>query len=214
MDIHTGVMMKIHDVTRLISEDMTVYKDRESKKIKRTVVADYEKADYYESRMDMDMHCGTHIDAPLHMLKGGDTIEKYDLSKFIGDCKVFDLTDVDEAIRKKDIENLDIQKDDIVIFKTKNSSDQGYNPKFVYIEEDAALYLSEKGIKTVGIDAMSIERDKKEHPSHKIILGANIGVIEDLYLKNVGQGQYFLSALPLNIRGSEASPIRAVLIEK
>ena len=214
MDIHTGVMMKIHDVTRMISEDMTVYKDRESKKIKRTVVADYEKADYYESRIDMDMHCGTHIDAPLHMIKGGDTIEKYDLSKFIGDCKVFDLTDVDEAIRKKDIENLDIQKDDIVIFKTKNSFDQGYNPKFVYIEEDAAMYLSEKGIKTVGIDAMSIERDKKEHPSHKIILGANIGVIEDLYLKNVGQGQYFLSALPLNIRGSEASPIRAVLIEK
>ena len=206
--------MRIHDVTRLISEDMTVYKDRESKKIKRTVVADYEKADYYESRMDMDMHCGTHIDAPLHMIKGGDTIEKYDLSKFIGDCKLFDLTDVDEAIRKKDIENLDIQKDDIVIFKTKNSFDKGYNPKFVYIEEDAALYLSEKGIKTVGIDAMSIERDKKEHPSHKIILGANIGVIEDLYLKNVGQGQYFLSALPLNIRGSEASPIRAVLIEK
>ena len=206
--------MRIHDVTRLISEDMTVYKDRESKKIKRTVVADYEKADYYESRMDMDMHCGTHIDAPLHMFKGGDTIEKYDLSKFIGDCKLFDLTDVDEAIRKKDIENLDIQKDDIVIFKTKNSFDQGYNPKFVYIEEDAAMYLSEKGIKTVGIDAMSIERDKKEHPSHKIILGANIGVIEDLYLKNVGQGQYFLSALPLNIRGSEASPIRAVLIEK
>ena len=40
MDIHTGVMMRIHDVTRLISEDMTVYKDRESKKIKRTVVAD------------------------------------------------------------------------------------------------------------------------------------------------------------------------------
>ena len=214
MDIHTGVMMKIHDVTRLISEDMTVYKDRESKKIKRTVVADYEKADYYESRMDMDMHCGTHIDAPLHMIKGGDTIEKYDLSKFIGDCKVFDLTDVDEAIRKKDIENLDIQKDDIVIFKTKNSFDKGYNPKFVYIEEDAALYLSEKGIKTVGIDAMSIERDKKEHPSHKIILGSKIGVIEDLYLKNVGNGQYFLSALPLNIRGSEASPIRAVLIEK
>lgn len=214
MDIHTGVMMRIHDVTRLISEDMTVYKDRESKKIKRTVVADYEKADYYESRIDMDMHCGTHIDAPLHMIKGGDTIEKYDLSKFIGDCKVFDLTDVDEAIRKKDIENLDIQKDDIVIFKTKNSFDQGYNPKFVYIEEDAALYLSEKGIKTVGIDAMSIERDKKDHPSHKIILGANIGVIEDLYLKNVGQGQFFLSALPLNIRGSEASPIRAVLIEK
>ena len=46
MDIHTGVTMKIHDVTRLISNDMTVYKDRESKKIKTTIVADYENADY------------------------------------------------------------------------------------------------------------------------------------------------------------------------
>jgi polyketide cyclase len=45
-------------------------------------------------------------------------------------------------------------------------------------------------------------------------LGANIGIIEDLYLRNVGEGQYFLSALPLNIKGSEASPVRAVLIEK
>lgn len=214
MDIHTGVMMTIYDVTRLISEDMTVYKDRESKKIKRTIVADYENADYYESRMDMDMHCGTHIDAPLHMIKDGATIEKYDLAKFIGECKLFDLTNIDEAIRKIDIEKLDIDKDDIVIFKTKNSFDERYNPKFVYLEEDAARYLADKQIKTLGMDAMSIERDKKEHPTHKIILGANIGIIEDLYLRNVGEGQYFLSALPLNIKGSEASPVRAVLIEK
>ena len=205
--------MKIHDVTRLISEDMRVYKDRESKKIKRTVVADYEKADYYESRMDMDMHCGTHIDAPLHMLKGGDTIEKYDLSKFIGDCKVFDLTDVDEAIRRKDIENLDISENDRILFKTRNSFDRRYNPKFVYLEEDAATYLAEKGIKLLGMDAMSIERDKKEHPTHKIILGADIAVLEDLQLELVKEGGYYLSALPLKIKGAEAAPVRAVLIK-
>lgn len=205
--------MKIHDISRLISEDMYVYKNKEEKKIKRTIVSDYTKGHYYESRLDTDMHCGTHIDAPLHMVENGSTIDKYDLSLFIGKCKVFDLTNVKEFIKKDDIANLDIQKDDIIIFKTTNSFDKEYNPKFVYIEEDAASYLVEKGIKTIGIDAMSIERGKEGHPTHKIILGANIGVIEDLALADIKQGHYFLSALPLNIKDSEASPIRAVLIE-
>lgn len=147
------------------------------------------------------------------MVKNGNTIDKYNVSKFIGKCKVFDLTNVDEFITKKDIESLDIQKDDRVIFKTKNSYDTVYNPKFVYIEEDAAEYLAEKQIQSLGIDAMSIERDKKHHPTHKIILRANIGVIEDMMLKDVNEGEYFLSALPLKIKDSDASPIRAVLIE-
>ncbi|MBF1051908.1 MAG: cyclase family protein, partial [Peptostreptococcaceae bacterium] len=107
-----------------------------------------------------------------------------------------------------------INQDEIIIFKTKNSYDIKYNPKFVYIEEDAANYLVEKKIKTIGIDAMSIERDKKDHPAHKIILGAGIGVIEDMMLKDVSQGEYFLSALPLNIKNADASPIRAVLIDE
>lgn len=205
--------MKIHDISRLISEDMYVYKNKEEKKIKRTIVSDYTKGHYYESRIDTDMHCGTHIDAPLHMLENGSTIDRYDLSLFIGKCKVFDLTNVKEFITKDDIANLDIQKDDIIIFKTTNSYDKEYNPKFVYIEEDAASYLVQKGIKTIGIDAMSIERGKEGHPTHKIILGANIGVIEDLALADIQEGHYFLSALPLNIKDSEASPIRAVLIE-
>ncbi|MGP1411017.1 cyclase family protein [Peptoanaerobacter stomatis] len=205
--------MKIYDVSKLISEDMVVYKNREEKRIKRTIVSSYETGDYYESRLDTDLHCGTHIDAPLHMVKNGNTIDKYNVSKFIGKCKVFDLTNVDEFITKKDIESLDIQKDDRVIFKTKNSYDTVYNPKFVYIEEDAAEYLAEKQIQSLGIDAMSIERDKKHHPTHKIILGANIGVIEDMMLKDIDEGEYFLSALPLKIKDSDASPIRAVLIE-
>ena len=93
--------MKIYDVSKLISEDMVVYKNREEKRIKRTIVSSYETGDYYESRLDTDLHCGTHIDAPLHMVKNGNTIDKYNVSKFIGKCKVFDLTNVDEFITKK-----------------------------------------------------------------------------------------------------------------
>lgn len=206
--------MKIFDISKEISEDMIVYKNREAKKIKRNVVANHPEHHFHESRLDIDMHCGTHMDAPLHMVENGNTIEKLDLDRFIGDCKVFDLTNVEEFITKKDIENFEINEGDRVIFKTKNSYDLEYNFKFVYIEEDAAQYLVDQKIKTIGIDAMSIERDKAGHPTHKIILGANIGVLEDLQLKEVQSGIYQLIALPLKIKGAEGSPIRAVLIEK
>lgn len=205
--------MKIFDISKEISEEMIVYKNREHKKIKRTIVANHNEHHFHESRLDIDMHCGTHMDAPLHMIDNGKTIEQLLLQRFIGECKVFDLTHVEEKIYKKDIEHLNIQKDDRIIFKTKNAFDTKYNPKFVYIEEDAAQYLVDIGIQTIGIDAMSIERDKKGHPTHKIILGAEIGVLEDLQLKDVTAGTYQLVALPLKIKNAEGSPIRAILIQ-
>lgn len=204
--------MKIIDISRTISEEMVVYKNKEEKRIKRNIVMNYERGDYYESRLDLDMHCGTHIDAPLHMIENGNTIENIDLYKLVGQCKVFDLTSVENYITKEDIKDLDIKPEDIIIFKTKNSYDTEYNPKFIYVEEDAAKYLADIGIKTLGIDAMSVERDKKSHPSHKIILEKNIVIIEDLALKEVEEGEYFLSCLPLKIKGSEASPVRAILV--
>ncbi len=205
--------MNIIDISKTVNEDMTVYKNKDSKKIRRIIVAEHDSDGYHESRLDLDMHCGSHTDAPLHMIDKGKTIDEVDLSAYIGACKVFDLTEVKEFITKKDIENLDISENDRILFKTRNSFDRRYNPKFVYLEEDAATYLAEKGIKLLGMDAMSIERDKKEHPTHKIILGADIAVLEDLQLELVKEGEYYLSALPLKIKGAEAAPVRAVLIK-
>lgn len=206
--------MKIYDISKLIDETMIVYKNRDSKKMKRTVIANHIENHFHESRIELDMHCGTHIDAPLHMVDNGNTIDQMDLMKYYGICKVFDLTYVETAIYKKDIVDLSIEENDIIIFKTKNSYDTTYNSQFVYIEEDAAQYLVDKKIKTIGIDAMSVERDKKNHPTHKILLGANIGVIEDLQLKEIVEKQYLLVALPLKINQAEASPVRAILIEE
>lgn len=206
--------MKIIDISRLITEEMVVYKNRDAKRIKRMIVANHKENHFHESRIEFDMHCGTHMDAPLHMIAEGKTIEQLDLSRFIGECKVFDLTHVEKFITKKDIELLDIQKGDRILFKTKNSYDTEYNFEFVYLEEDAASYLVEKEIICLGMDAMSIERDKPDHPTHQIILGAEIGVLEDLQLKDVKEGEYFLSALPLKIKDAEGSLVRAILIEK
>ncbi|MFA5623963.1 MAG: cyclase family protein [Bradymonadales bacterium] len=205
--------MKYYDISRSISPQMAVYKNYENKRPSSKTEADFDTRGFFENSFCSNLHTGTHIDAPAHMIKGGDSIDKIDLNHFYGKAKVFDLTDVQGAIYRKDIEKLDIKKGDIVLFKTRNSFVEEFDPEFVYIEEDAAQYLVDLGIKTVGIDAMSIERGKAHHPTHDIILGAKIAVIEDIRLREVAEGLYILTALPLKLEGLEASFTRAVLWE-
>jgi arylformamidase len=202
--------MKMYDVTAPIFEGMPVYKNKSEKQPKfSTVTNDY----VTESRVDMDVHTGTHIDAPLHMVKNGETFETISLEKLVGTCKVFDITNVDDKISKNDIAHLDIQENDFVLFKTKNSFDDAFNFEFIYVAEDAAQYLAEKKVRGVGIDALGVERSQPGHPTHKTLFGNNIIIIEGLRLKDVPEGQYFMVAAPLKLVGTDAAPARVLLFE-
>jgi arylformamidase len=202
--------MKIYDVTAPIFEGMPVYKNKPEKQPKfSTVTNDY----VTESRVDMDVHTGTHIDAPLHMVKNGETFETISLEKLVGTCKVFDVTNVEDKILKADITHLDIQENDFVLFKTKNSFDEAFNFEFIYVAEDAAQYLAEKKVRGVGIDALGVERSQPGHPTHKTLFGNNIIIIEGLRLKDVPEGQYFMVAAPLKLVGTDAAPARVLLFE-
>jgi arylformamidase len=202
--------MKMYDVTAPIFEGMPVYKNKPEKQPKfSTVTNDY----VTESRVDMDVHTGTHIDAPLHMVKNGETFETISLEKLVGTCKVFDVTNADDKISKNDIAHLDIQENDFVLFKTKNSFDDAFNFEFIYVAEDAAQYLAEKKVRGVGIDALGVERSQPGHPTHKTLFGNNIIIIEGLRLKDVPEGQYFMVAAPLKLVGTDAAPARVLLFE-
>lgn len=205
--------MKIHDISRPLNADTPVYKNYDSKRFHHNVVSTFDENRVHESEIKTNLHTGTHVDAPKHMIEDGSALGEYDIRHYIGPCEVYDLTAVDDAIRLKDIENLSFDPERIVLFKTKNSFDKDFNFKFVYVEEDAASHLVHLGIKTVGLDAMSIERDKPAHEVHDIFLGNGVAIIEDLRLADIEAGRYFLSALPLNIPEAEASPVRAVLLE-
>ena len=204
--------MKIIDISRPLNADTAVYKNYESKRFHLNAVATFPENGAHESEIKTNLHTGTHVDAPKHMVEDGVSLKDMDLSHFMGPAEVFDLTAVDEAIYLKDIKDLAIDPSRIVIFKTKNSFEDHFNFKFVYLEEDAAQYLVDLGVKTVALDAMSIERDKKGHEVHNILLGNGVAIIEDVRLAEVEAGKYFLSALPLHIPDAEASPVRAVLI--
>ena len=189
--------MKMYDVTGTIYEGMTVYKDKPEKQPKfKTVTNGY----VTETRMEIDVHTGTHIDAPLHMVVDGQ-------------CKVFDLTNVEDGISKEDLEKFDIQKSDFVLFKTKNSFEDTFNFDFIYLAQDGAEHLSEIGIRGVGIDTLGIERSQEGHPTHKTLFANEIIIIEGLRLKEVEQGDYFMVAAPLKLTGTDASPARVLLFE-
>lgn len=203
--------MKIYDVTAPIYEGMPVYKNKEEKQPKITTVTN---GHVTESRISLDVHTGTHIDAPLHMINDGDTIETIPIEKLIRPCKVFDLTNVEEKITKEDIEHLPIEKNDFILFKTKNSYDEEFNFSFIYVAECAAHYLVEKEIAGVAIDALGIERAQEGHPTHRTLMSNGIIIMEGLRLKEVPEGEYLMIAAPLKILGTDASPARVVLVKE
>ncbi len=204
--------MKIYDISMEIHEGMTVYKNKQEKRPKQVITVQQEYIT--ESRICMDMHTGTHIDAPLHMLSTGDTVENIDLAKVITKCKVFDFVHLTDKITKEDLKSKKIERGDFVIFKTRNSLREDFDFNFVYLEKSGAEFLRQKGVIGVGIDALGIERDQPGHETHKILLGSGIVILEGLRLKDVEEGEYFLFAVPLKIKGAEAAPVRAVLIKQ
>lgn len=203
--------MKIYDISMSIHENMPVYKNRADKKPK--LVSERNQGGVYESRLEMNLHTGTHIDAPMHMLSEGRTTEDYPLERFIVPCKVFDFRNL-KVIGAEELQAKDIQKNDFILLKTDNSEIDDFASDFTYLSANAAEYLKEKGILGVGIDALGIERDQTNHETHKTLLQAGIVILEGLRLKNIKEGRYLLVALPLKIAGVEAAPVRAILLDE
>jgi arylformamidase len=204
--------MKIYDISVTIKEGMTVYKNKPEKQPSIRVVQDFSTATAHESRVDMDVHCGTHLDAPLHMVPGGATIESIGLEQLVGAARVLDLTHVQDAITVADLEGYDVQAGEWLLFKTRNSSIETFDFDFVYLDAEAAQYLGERGVRGLGTDALGIERSQPGHPTHKTLFKYNVLIVEGLRLQEVPAGQYFMVIAPLKLEGIDAAPARALLI--
>jgi arylformamidase len=202
--------MKIYDITMPIYEGMAVYKNKPEKQpVIETVTSGYVS----ESKIHLDVHTGTHVDAPLHMVEGGPTMETIPVERLVGRCRVLDLTHVEDGICAKDLEGAPVGKGDFVLFKTKNSADQDFNFDFIYLKEDAAKLLVDLGVHGVGIDALGVERSQPGHPTHKALFGGDVIVIEGLRLQEVPEGEYFMVAAPIMLMSTDAAPARVILIE-
>lgn len=206
-------MYKVYDVSMTIHDEMPVYKNKPEKKPVIRVVQDFDSGSARESRVDLDVHTGTHVDSPLHMLPEGGTMETLSIERLTGTCRVLDLSGVEGGITQKDLESKEIRSGEFLLLKTRNSREERFDPEFIYLAEDGARYCCEKGVRGVGIDALGIERNQPGHPTHKQLFRAGILIIEGLRLAEVPEGSYFMVAAPIKLRDTEAAPARVLLFD-
>ena len=206
--------MKIYDITAEISNDLPIYGNGQRPNI--TFPAQTFKGDAYNiSQVDLSSHTGTHADMPLHFVDGATNCVTTPLDHFYGPAKVFHIK-TKSHICKADLESLDIQEGDIILLNTGQSQymSQGcFKEDHIALTPEAAHYLADKKIKTLGIDYLSIDPyGTQDFEVHKILLGRGIAALEGLVLAEVPEGEYILSALPLKIPNGDGSPVRAVLV--
>lgn len=205
---------KIHDVTIAMYEGMPIWPG--NPEFEHTLFKSMkEGASSDISVVKMGTHTGTHVDAPAHFISGASTVDELPLDILVGEAIVFEL-DVEEKIKRSDLEAIDFSNYIRVLFKTKNSTLWDKNefvPNFVFFEADAARYLVEKGIKLVGIDYLSVGEYKKGSEVHRILLGSGIIAVEGLDLSGIEPRSYDLMCLPLKVLGAEGAPARVFLGE-
>lgn len=163
---------------------------------------------YCDHYISLGTHVGTHIDAPMHMLEGGKSLDQFPIEQFVGNGKLVEVKSTDFGAVKA----ADIQEDDIVLFRT-GMSDKYHDP--VYFEdypamsEEVAQHLVEAKVKMVGVDTCSVD-NQDGFPIHKILLAGNVLIIENLTNLSQLTGKDFkVYALPLNLQ-VDGSPARVI----
>lgn len=164
-------------------------------------------------------HLGTHVDAPVHFVPGGKTIDQLSLDRFAGEGVVvpiarpgkegFSVTDVEQT-------GLEIRAGDILLFKTGWGAKWGRQDYHLhpYLEEELAHWLVERGAKMVGVDFVTpdmpfpLRHKDFAYPIHRTLLGAEVLIIENLNLAPLAPGRYLVQAFPILLRGADAAPAR------
>lgn len=203
-------MMKIIDLTQTFTNDMPVYPGDPKSTLEQ--VAFIEKDTYNDHKITTVMHVGTHMDAPLHMIESGKTIDEITLDKFIGKGTLIDVRGkgkIDVSV----LENIQVDNDSVVLlytgFGTKYRSEE-YFKGYPELTEDFANKMVEKKVKIVGMDMLGPDYDKP-WATHKILLGNEILILENLtnldQLLNVTN--FEVTALPAKFK-ADAAPVRVV----
>lgn len=201
--------MKIIDITRPLQNDMLVYSG--------DIIPSFSQVDhgrYLISDLHMSSHTGTHIDAPAHYLKSGDTIDTIPLRNLIGKCRVIDVTDIGcTMITAYDLKGK-LSGVKRLLFKTRFSKRDTFTEEYPFLALDAACAITENGIECIGIDSPSIESYDGDGSVHRRLLDKGCIIIELLDLSEVPEGDYEMVALPLRLAGLDGSPSRVILMKQ
>ena len=197
-------MVKYIDITRTIRPDMETYPgDPIVQVISET---HNETRGPIISKLSFGSHTGTHIDAPFHIIKNGDSIADFPLQLSAGKALVIKSDEPFTKI-KKEIAYSGIK---FLIFKKSDETQQ-----FPSIDRTLAKEFKELGTELIGTDLLSIDEESTgSFLNHKNILCQKIWVVESLDLSSTIPGIYQYLLLPMKTSAHDGSPVRTVLINK
>lgn len=178
-------------------------------------VRDMERGDSVNlSMVSMGAHSGTHIDAPLHFIQQAKGIDEMPLDITIGRARVIEIEDP-ESIKPEELLRHRIRRGERILFKTKNSprawQTNEFVEDFVFISDEAARFLAQRGLRVVGVDYLSVGGFGEGSYVHKTLLSSGVWIIEGLDLSLVSAGRYDLICLPLKFDRGDGAPARAIL---
>jgi arylformamidase len=213
MDAITGKSGWI-DISATISDGMVRWPTDPPVHIYRAETIGENGAEANVTAISTTAHVGTHVDAPLHFFADGGDVAAINLEMLMGIASVFHITDP-KKISYQEIKDYNIQEGDRVLFRTRNSDTEWERTPFmedyVYLDTDAARYLTDKKVRCIGIDYLSLGSKDNDVEIHRMVLGVPIIIIEGLKLGNVAPGEYDMICLPLKIKGSDGGPSRVIL---
>lgn len=205
-------MKKIIDISPEISSHLAVWPG--DTPFSQSFLMGFSKGDHLDlSTINATVHLGAHTDAPSHYHSEGETMESRALDFYFGPCQIMDVsTKKGERIHPKHLSG-DVTEER-VLFRTGSYPDpNNFNEDFSSLSPELIHFLSEKGVRLVGIDTPSVDPfSSKKLESHNAIFKKNMAILEGVVLDQAEPGIYTLCAFPLKIKGSDASPVRAVLL--
>lgn len=151
------------------------------------------------TELKMGAHNGTHLDAPYHFCDNGKTVEQLDLSRCVGPCSVIELP---EGYTEEDIVKILETCEKRLLIKGNG-----------VVTLELAKLFNQYGILLVGVEPQSVGPMDGPMAVHLELLGKEVILLEGLVLDEVELGEYFLSAAPIKLGGSDGAPCRAILLD-
>ena len=197
----------IYDISPLITADLKVFPGDTPPS--REVLLDMARGDPLTlSTWKSTVHVGAHADAPSHYGLDGRTIDQQPLELYCGPCRVIHVDG--GSVTPEMVPDVDTER--LLIATGSYPDPTNWTNDFAALSPELVDYLGRHGVRLVGVDTPSVDpADSKELPAHHRFLANDIAIIEGLVLADVPAGVYELIALPLNLAGFDASPVRAIL---
>jgi len=166
------------------------------------------------TKVSLGVHSGTHVDAPVHFDPKAASIDKAPLDALCGPARVIAIKNPIE-VTLAELTAANVQGGERILLRTKNSpaawKQKAFVPDAVHLTLEAARFLAEFEVKTVGIDYLSVGGYAAGNGEevHHVLLEAGIWIIEGLDLTNAPPGACEMMCLPLKIAGADGAPARA-----